>query len=68
MDSSNKYVLAKNYIAWTHYLPDTYIDAKDTVNHWCVGQIVDVDDVKNQVKVHFEGWSTRYDEVNCTSN
>jgi hypothetical protein len=47
MDSSNKYVLAKNYVAWTHYLPDTYIDAKDTVNHWCVGQIVDVDDVKN---------------------
>ena len=39
------------------------MDAKDTVNHWCVGMVTDVDDDKNQVKIHFEGWTTRYDEV-----
>ena len=34
---------------------------KTLVNHWCVGQVVDVDDEKNQVKIHFEGWTNRYD-------
>ena len=40
-----------------------YIDAKDTLNKWCVAQIVDVDDIHNTVKLHFEGWAARYDEV-----
>jgi hypothetical protein len=40
------------------------VDAKDTVNHWCVGVVSDVDEEKNTVKIHFEGWTTRYDEVN----
>ena len=59
----NKFLLAKNYNHLPDYQLNTYIDAKDTVNHWCVGQIVDIDEDKNTLKVHFEGWSSRYDEV-----
>ena len=59
----NKFLLAKNYNPFPDYKLSNYIDAKDTVNHWCVGQIVDIDEEKNLVKVHFEGWSSRYDEV-----
>ena len=33
----NKYQLAKNY-NFVHDLKlHSYVDAKDTVNHWCVG-------------------------------
>lgn len=43
--SSNKYLLAKNYnVMQNEYVLNSYIDAKDTVNHWCVGQVVDVID------------------------
>lgn len=59
----NKYLLAKNYNIQQEYVLNSYIDAKDTVNHWCVGQVVDVIEANNQVRVHFEGWSSRYDEV-----
>jgi len=43
-----------------------YIDAKDTVNHWCVAEVCDIDNDKNMIKIHFEGWTNRYDEV-CPS-
>lgn len=33
----NIFVLAKNYNIQQDYEPNNYIDAKDTVNHWCVG-------------------------------
>ncbi len=59
----NKFTLAKNYNYQADYHLNNYIDSKDSVNLWCVGQIVDVDEDKNQIKVHFEGWSNRYDEV-----
>ena len=59
----NKFLLANNYNPFPDYKLSNYIDVKDSVDHWCVGQIVDIDEEKNLVKVHFEGWSTRYDEV-----
>lgn len=59
----NKFQLAKNYNIQQDYTLNAYIDTKDTVNHWCVGQIVDVNEANNQLRVHFEGWSARYDEV-----
>ena len=40
-----------------------YIDCKDTVNHWVVGQIVELDSDNNMSKIHFEGWTTKYDEA-----
>lgn len=43
----NKYVLAKNYNIWQDYMLDTYVDMKDSVNHWCVGQVVDIIEATN---------------------
>ena len=38
-----------------------FVDAKDSVNNWCVGQIVEENVDQGTVKVHFEGWSDRHD-------
>lgn len=38
-----------------------WCDARDSVNTWCVGQIVECND--NAVKVHFKGWASKWDEV-----
>jgi len=47
-------------------LLDVYVDAKDSVNNWCVAKITDLDLANNRISIHFEGWSARYDEVsNC---
>jgi len=42
---------------------DYYVDAKDQVNNWCVAQINEVMHDKNSIKIHFDGWSSRYDVV-----
>lgn len=62
----NKFLAAKNYNFTQDLILDSYVDAKDTVNHWCVGQVCDVDDDKNNVRIHFEGWTNRYDDVRIT--
>lgn len=59
----SKYQAAKNYNFVQDLALNQYIDTKDTVNHWCVGEVSDINDENNQVKIHFEGWTTRYDEV-----
>ena len=59
-ESINK---AKNYDAGQEYYLHAYVDCKDTVNNWCVGQIVDYNENNGMIKVHFEGWTPRYDEV-----
>jgi hypothetical protein len=55
--------MAKNYNFLADLKHSDYIDCKDTVNHWCVGEVIDVDPDKNMIKIHFEGWTNRYDEV-----
>ena len=40
-----------------------YIDAKDSVNNWCVAKIIDHDLQHNRIQIHFDGWSQRYDEM-----
>lgn len=59
----HKFQLAKNYDFTQDLQVDAYVDAKDTVNHWCAAIVADVDESKNAYKIHFEGWTTRYDEV-----
>lgn len=44
-------------------LLDVYVDAKDSVNNWCVAKIVDHDLPNNKISLHFDGWSPRYDET-----
>jgi hypothetical protein len=34
-----------------------YIDAKDSVNNWCVARIIDHDIRNNRIYIHFDGWS-----------
>lgn len=48
---------------------DTYVDAKDTVNNWCVAIVKGINHDERTVRVGFEGWSSKYDiEVKRTSN
>ena len=44
-------------------LLDVYVDAKDSVNNWCVARIIDHDIQNYKITIHFDGWSSRYDEV-----
>jgi hypothetical protein len=39
------------------------IDAKDTVDNWCVSTVLKVEG--NEVKVNYDGWSAKYDDVSA---
>ena len=39
------------------------MDAKDSVNNWCVAKIVNHDLLHNNLSIHFDGWSPRYDKT-----
>ena len=40
-----------------------FIDAIDSVSSWCLGQVSEVCHSDNTIKVKFDGWSSRWDEV-----
>ena len=40
---------------------DMFVDAKDSVNNWCVAQVRKVKHDVKSVKLSFEGWSSKYD-------
>lgn len=40
-----------------------YLDAKDSVNNWCVAKIVDHDMANNRIMIHYDGWSQKFDET-----
>jgi hypothetical protein len=44
------------------FVKDMFLDAKDTVNTWCLAQIIDVFP-DNYLLLHYDGWSKKYDEV-----
>jgi hypothetical protein len=54
----------KKYNIYDGYDEGRFIDAQDTVNTWCLGQISSKIDAKN-IKVHFDGWSTKWDIVSA---
>ncbi len=37
------------------------IDGRDTINNWCVCDVLKVEE--GAVKVRYDGWGTKYDEV-----
>jgi len=45
------------------YLKDTYVDCKDSVNNWCLARILERCDDDRTIKVNFDGWSHKWDEV-----
>ena len=42
---------------------NSYVDSKDTVNNWWVAKTLSVDAGKEELYLHFDGWSTKYDEA-----
>lgn len=38
-----------------------YVDAKDSINSWCVAQVIEVDVSQSRVKVHYDGWSQKWE-------
>lgn len=40
---------------------DTYVDAKDSVNNWCVAQVKGINFEEKTLRLGFEGWSSKYD-------
>lgn len=65
----NRFKLAKQYslvrlpeINEIDYLAvDTYVDAKDSVNNWCVAIVKNINYEEKTVRLGFEGWSSKYD-------
>jgi len=47
----------KNYFS-----KGTYVDAKDSMSNWCVGQIIDLSTESDFIKVRFDGWSSKWNE------
>lgn len=51
----------KTITIWDLYKEEDFIDAKDSQGDWRVGYIIaKLDHLKN-FKVHFDGWSSKYD-------
>lgn len=46
-----------------HFAIGNFLDIKDTEYNWCNAQIIDVDEQKRTLEVHFDSWSKKYDEV-----
>lgn len=48
---------------WSGHLLKTgdWVDARDTVNKWCVAQVVDSNE--ETVTVHYKGWASKWDEA-----
>ena len=42
------------------------IDAKDNVNSWRVAEVLNIEN--NKIKINFDGWGPKYDEVNIKIN
>lgn len=44
------------------YTPGTRVEARDFQDKWYTAKVVSVDEEDGDVLIHFEGWSSRYDE------
>jgi len=54
----------KDYLA-----VDMYLDAKDTVNNWCVAFVKNINHEEKTVRIGFEGWSPKYEiDIKRNSN
>lgn len=39
-----------------------WVDVKDTIDHWLEAEVIDVDPQERKVLVHYNEWSSRWDE------
>lgn len=44
------------------FVPGALLEARDFANNWFLSKIVEVDVEGREVLVHFQNWSSRYDE------
>jgi PHD finger protein 20 len=44
------------------FVPGSLLEARDFANNWFPSKVVEVDDEGREVLVHFQNWSSRYDE------
>ena len=64
MNLDKKLEVLKKHNYYDNYNDGRFIDAQDTVNTWCLGQIVEVD--QRMLRVHYDGWSSKWDMVSLT--
>jgi hypothetical protein len=57
---------SKNYQICKYFREGLYLDCKDDFN-WCVATIKAIDADKSMVFVHFDNWSSKYDEVSFSN-
>ena len=56
-----KLEVLKKYNQVEFFEEGRFIDAQDSVNAWCLGEIVSID--QKNLNIHFDGWSNRWDVV-----
>lgn len=56
-----KLEVLKKHHYFENYLVGKFIDAQDTVNTWCLGQIVESEN--RMIRIHYDGWSSKWDMV-----
>jgi hypothetical protein len=39
------------------------VDVRDTLDEWIHGTVVAIDDIHDLVRIHYEGWDVKFDEV-----
>ncbi|KAI4466353.1 phd finger protein 20-related [Holotrichia oblita] len=66
--ASLKEEVLKQQIDPLTFAPNTRIEALDFNQAWCPAQIVEVDYQENEVLVHFEKYSNKYDEWICMNS
>lgn len=59
---SDRIKLADTLDHYKGIAPGWLIDARDSVNNWCIGHVLKVEGT--YVYVNYDGWSSKYDDVN----
>lgn len=53
--------MGTSYDPFSDFKIGSFIDAKDSVNNWCVATITEIND--NKVTVSFDGWSSKWKDT-----
>ena len=53
--------IAEAYNPFEGIAPGWLIDARDTIDNWCVAHVIKSDNI--EVLVNYDGWSSKYDYV-----
>ncbi len=62
-DRQNTKKQKKKYDPIDDYQENYYLDCKDSVNAWCLARIIERCDHDQTLKINFDGWSHKWDEV-----